>query len=50
MITNMLTRLVDVLIGPRCPLGCGARLRGWRTVASHCDREHADEDWTRGWL
>lgn len=40
---SVLTWVADVLLGPRCPLGCGYRARGWRTLNSHCDYEHPGE-------
>lgn len=29
---------------PPCPLGCGHRARGWRTLADHVELEHAGDE------
>lgn len=40
-VTACLVWIGDRLLGPRCPF-CGERLRGWRTLLDHCEREHPD--------
>lgn len=34
--------LADIYLGPKCPIGCGYRGRGPRTMGTHIDRYHAD--------
>ncbi|MDI6911461.1 hypothetical protein [Nocardioides sp.] len=40
---NLLAWLADLVLGPACPIGCGYRARGWRTLAWHCDYDHPGE-------
>lgn len=41
--TSFLAWLANVLLGPACPHGCGYRGRGPRTLAAHCDYDHAGD-------
>lgn len=40
--TSFLAWLADVLLGPACPIGCGHRARGPRTLARHLYIDHGD--------
>jgi hypothetical protein len=39
----VLTRILDTLLGPRCPYGCGHRGRGSRSLTWHINRDHAGD-------
>jgi hypothetical protein len=41
--SNLAAWLLDVLVGPICPYGCGYRARGHRTLAAHGRLEHAGD-------
>jgi len=38
----MMSRLLDLLLGPTCPLGCGHRARIRQAMAWHVYIDHAD--------
>jgi hypothetical protein len=40
----LLDWLADCLFGPRCPIGCGYRARGPRTMFAHMAIDHAGDD------
>jgi hypothetical protein len=42
-VTHFTAWLLDVLIGPKCPLGCGYRARGHNTLIAHKRIEHAGD-------